>query len=68
MQLKPGLWIEGAYYVDFDNLGQLRIVGPNNHLHFGSVGVYRVTTAARSESFSPECRAMKLALQEYLRI
>lgn len=33
------MWIEGSYYVDFDTLGQLRIVGPNNHLHFGSVGL-----------------------------
>ncbi len=41
MQLQTDLWIEGAYYVDFDALGQLRIVGPNNHLHFGSVGLYR---------------------------
>ncbi|MFI5240169.1 MAG: hypothetical protein ACHQUB_00450 [Candidatus Saccharimonadia bacterium] len=39
MQLASDLWIEGAYYVDFDHLGQLRIVGPNNHLHFGSVGI-----------------------------
>lgn len=26
--------------MDIDELGQLRIVGPNNHLHFGSVGLY----------------------------
>lgn len=41
MQLEPGLWLEGAYYVDFDTLGQLRVVGPNNHLHFASVGLYQ---------------------------
>lgn len=40
MQLQTNMWIEGAYYVDFDKLGQLRIVGPNNHLHYGSVGLY----------------------------
>ncbi len=41
MQLASNMWIEGAYYVDFDVLGQLRIVGPNNHLHYASVGVPR---------------------------
>lgn len=41
MQLTNDLWIEGAYYVDFDHQGQLRIVGPNNHLHFSPVGLYR---------------------------
>jgi hypothetical protein len=41
LQLQTDLWIEGAYYVDFDKFGQLRIVGPNNHLHFGSVGIYK---------------------------
>lgn len=41
MQLQTNMWIEGSYYVDFDKLGQLRIVGPNNHLHYGSVDLYR---------------------------
>lgn len=41
MQLQTNMWIEGAYYVDFDKLGQLRIVGPNNHLHYGAVDLYR---------------------------
>jgi hypothetical protein len=41
MQLTGDLWIEGAYYVDFDHQGQLRIVGPNNHLHFSPVGLYK---------------------------
>lgn len=41
MQLQKDLWIEGAYYLDIDHLGQLRIVGPNNHLHFGTVGLDR---------------------------
>ncbi|HSX14843.1 MAG TPA: hypothetical protein VLE72_02950 [Candidatus Saccharimonadales bacterium] len=41
MKLAANIWIEGAYYVDFDSLGQLRIVGPNNHLHYGSVDLYR---------------------------
>ncbi len=41
MQLRKDLWIEGAYYIDFDTNDQLRIVGPNNHLHYGSVDLYR---------------------------
>jgi hypothetical protein len=41
MQLQTDLWIEGSYYLDFDQHGQLRIVGPNNHLHFASVGIYK---------------------------
>jgi len=40
VQLQANMWIEGSYYVDFDKLGQLRIVGPNNHLHYGSVDLY----------------------------
>ena len=41
MRLSENVWLTGAYYVDFDIHGQLRIVGPHNHLHFGAVGIYR---------------------------
>jgi hypothetical protein len=41
MQLRDGVWLEGAYYIDFDEREQLRVVGPKNHLHFASVGFYR---------------------------
>lgn len=39
MQIGNNLWLESAYYVDIDWIGQLRIAGPNNHLYFGSVGL-----------------------------
>ncbi len=32
-QLDPNVWIEGGWYVDFDQLDQFRIIGPNNHLY-----------------------------------
>ncbi|MBU1118768.1 hypothetical protein KKH43_02730 [Patescibacteria group bacterium] len=35
------VWIEGGYYVDFDELGQFRIIGPNNHLYCGFVTIPR---------------------------
>ena len=38
MQVDETLWLFDGYYVDIDELGQLRIVGPKNHLYFGSVG------------------------------
>ncbi len=41
MKLYPDVWIEGGYYVDFDQLGQLRIIGPNNHLYCGLVDIPR---------------------------
>ncbi len=41
MRLAPDLWLEGSYYIDFDIHGQLRIIGPNNHLQFATVGIYR---------------------------
>jgi len=40
-QLEEDLWIEGGYYVDFDELGQLRIIGPNNELYMGLIDVPR---------------------------
>ena len=39
MQLDQDTWVEGAYYVDFDSIGQLRVTGPDNHLYFGSAGL-----------------------------
>lgn len=41
MKLYPDVWIEGGYYVDFDQLGQFRVVGPNNHLYCGLIDVPR---------------------------
>lgn len=41
MQLEDGLWIAGGYYVDFDEHGQFRIIGPNNHLVCGLVDIPR---------------------------
>lgn len=40
-QLEEGLWIEGGYYVDFDEREQLRIIGPNNHLYMGLIDIPR---------------------------
>ena len=40
-QLEEGLWIEGGYYIDFDELGQLRIIGPNNELYMGLIDIPR---------------------------
>lgn len=39
MQLTANTWLGGPYYMEVDELGQLRIAGPNNHLHFGMVGI-----------------------------
>lgn len=41
MQLDDGLWIADGYYVDFDQLGQFRVIGPNNHLYCGLVDIPR---------------------------
>lgn len=38
MQLAEDLWIAGSYYVDRSLHGELRVVGPHNHLHYGAVG------------------------------
>ena len=40
MELEHDLWLVGPYYVDIDQNRQLRIVGPNNHLYFGTCGLY----------------------------
>lgn len=39
MRIANDIWIVGPYYVEIDVRGQLCIVGPENHLHFGSVGL-----------------------------
>ncbi|MFA6296885.1 MAG: hypothetical protein WC663_06015 [Patescibacteria group bacterium] len=41
MKLDKDLWIEGGYYIDFDELGQFRIIGPNNHLYLGLIDIPR---------------------------
>jgi hypothetical protein len=41
-------WIAGAYYLEWDQLGQLRIAGPDNHLYFGSIGLDQKTTKVSS--------------------
>jgi hypothetical protein len=40
MQIDDKLWLYNGFYIDIDELGQLRIVGPNNHLYYGSAGIY----------------------------
>lgn len=40
-KLEKDLWIAGGYQVDFDELGQFRIIGPNNHLYCGLIDVPR---------------------------
>src|SRR5262245_656805 len=39
MKLEAALWLEGAYYIDRSHAGELRVVGPNNHLYYGSTGL-----------------------------
>ena len=39
MQIGNDIWLEGAYYVDFDMNNQLRVVGPGNHLLLGTTGL-----------------------------
>lgn len=38
---KNNLWIVGGYYIDFDELEQFRIIGPNNHLYCGLIDIPR---------------------------
>jgi len=40
-KIDDNLWIEGGYYVDFDQLDQFRILGPNNHLYCGLIDIPR---------------------------
>lgn len=39
MQLEKNLWLEGGYYIDIDEKGQFRIIGPNNHLYCGLIDI-----------------------------
>ena len=39
MQIEKNIWICGGYYIDFDILGQFRIIGPNNHLYCGLIDI-----------------------------
>lgn len=48
MRLYPDIWIAGGYYVDFDDLGQFRIIGPNNHLFCGLIDIPRHRLHIRS--------------------
>lgn len=53
-QLEPNLWIEGGYYVDFDQLDQFRILGPNNHLYCGFIDAPRHRLAIDKIETTPE--------------
>lgn len=53
-QLEPNLWIEGGYYVDFDQLDQFRIIGPNNHLYCGFIDAPRHRLAIDKLETTPE--------------
>ncbi|MEK7631275.1 MAG: hypothetical protein AAB445_00205, partial [Patescibacteria group bacterium] len=53
-QLEPNLWIEGGYYVDFDQLDQFRILGPNNHLYCGFIDAPRHRLAIDKLETTPE--------------
>ena len=37
MQLSTNLWLEKSFYIDIDHLGQLRVVGPGDHMYFGII-------------------------------
>lgn len=37
MELAPNIWLEKGFYIDIDHLGQLRVVGPGDHLYFGMI-------------------------------
>lgn len=38
VQLTDNIWLVGPYFMEVDELGQLRVAGPQNHLYFGLVG------------------------------
>jgi hypothetical protein len=56
MQIEKDLWIEGGFYIDFDLLGQFRIIGPNNHLYLGLIDIPRHKIKIDSISSTPEDR------------
>jgi hypothetical protein len=39
MPKSGNIWLEGAYYIDTNDYGELRIVGPGNHLLLGATGL-----------------------------
>ncbi|MEK7518842.1 MAG: hypothetical protein AAB549_02880, partial [Patescibacteria group bacterium] len=53
-QIDPNLWIEGGWYVDFDQLDQFRIIGPNNHLYCAFIDAPRHRLAIDKVESTPE--------------
>ncbi len=53
-QLDPNLWIEGGWYVDFDQLDQFRIIGPNNHLYCAFIDAPRHRLAIDRVETTPD--------------
>ena len=47
-QLDASYWLAGAYYIEWDQQGELRIAGPDNHLYYGSIGLDRTKTTIGS--------------------
>ncbi|OIP22182.1 hypothetical protein COX95_03545 [bacterium CG_4_10_14_0_2_um_filter_33_32] len=37
MRLSSNLWLEKEFYIDVDHMGQIRVVGPGDHLYFGMI-------------------------------
>jgi hypothetical protein len=54
MKLETDLWLEGAYYIDRNRAGELRVVGPGNHLYYGGTGLGRTELQVGQASLSPE--------------
>lgn len=52
-QLEEGLWIAGGYYIDFDELDQFRIIGPNNELYLGLLDIPRHKIAIKDVVEAP---------------
>jgi hypothetical protein len=53
-QLDQNLWIEGGWYVDFDQLDQFRIIGPNNHLYCAFIDAPRHRLAIDKVETTPD--------------
>ncbi|MDP2789866.1 MAG: hypothetical protein Q8O51_01945 [bacterium] len=53
-QLDQNLWIEGGWYVDFDQLDQFRIIGPNNHLYCAFIDAPRHRLAIDKVESTPD--------------
>ena len=52
-QLEEGLWIAGGYYIDFDELDQFRVIGPNNELYAGLLDIPRHKISIKDVSEAP---------------